>query len=74
MNTSQNIQGLGGITSGIATQGVGAMGAMTTGMGEGLMQDTFTQKSQSLRQQMQLVNDKLFETDKLLSMQNYLRK
>lgn len=51
---------MAGITSGIATQGVGAMGgmtgamtgAMTTGMGEGLMQDTFTQKSQSLRQQM----------------------
>ena len=73
---------MAGITSGIATGGVSAMGgmtgamtgAMTTGMGEGLMQDTFTQKSQSLRQQMQLVNDKLFETDKLLSMQNYLRK
>ena len=46
-------------------------GPMSGEMGgtQGLhMQDTFTQKSQSLRQQMQLINDKLFETDKLVQL------
>lgn len=39
----------------------------------GLIQDTFNQKSQSLRKQMQMMNDRLFETDRLLSMQYLYR-
>lgn len=41
--------------------------------GDTLLPSTFTQKSQSLRQQMELMHDKLFETDKLLQMQAMLR-
>ena len=43
----------------------------STVLTDGLYHDSFNQKSQSLRRQMQLVNDKLFETGKMsLSMQN----
>ena len=38
-----------------------------------LVPSSFTQKSQSLRQQMEQMHDKLFETDKLIQMQALLR-